>query len=347
MSTIGYIDVVQHRSTSAQLKPVHFDLLICMASWEQRCREVTNWIGLTSERVVVLCFDGSNYQDNDKQANLLALKAFGDKISDDCQILDLPQSLSMIDAFGSIEETLHSIAGKLGRPLRICVDISSMPRSLITFVALASFVRKHCFEVTIYFAVSAHRIVVDQINIETKDAKAPFAEGKWKTIAIPYGEGRLATSRDNAIFVSLGLDTFQIFDFVEEVDPSVAYFFIPQRGDNSAIDSAAMKRFELFEERFENAFKIGKFHKQVVSSLDINWFSEFGKVGELKDGLARGNLMCPFGPKVHAVGMALVALKDESVSLVGRIPNSYLHYPVDPTGEVYLAVLTDLSSIRF
>jgi hypothetical protein len=198
--------------------------------------------------------------------------------------------------------------------------------------------------VTLFFAISDHSESVDLIHHGSAAAKAPLVEGKWDLMSVPYGEGRIGGDRMDHMVLSLGFDTYQILDVIERVEPSSAIFLTPNRGDGSKIDEVANQQLALLRQRFSYEFDTGHFEAMLVPPYGLDWVPELsGKVRAMgKDGGAL--LLYPFGPKVHSIGLSLLALQREDAAVIGRIPTSYFHRSVDATGHAFVSTLTDLSS---
>jgi hypothetical protein len=229
--------------------------------------------------------------------------------------------------------------------VRLCIDISTMPRSLIAFMLLMGFRTKLVDEITLFFAVSDHNETLKLIAGEGDSSRSPHVEGNWSLMSIPYGEGIVKGSRYDQIVVSVGLDTYQIIDVIDRIEPWASIFLTPHRGDGLDMDKFAEERFGKILTRYSSEFDSGRFQRLSVHPYELSWISRLSALMKLvfirEDA---STLFYPFGPKIHSVGLSLLALQDEHIAVIGRTPTSYFQRPVEATQFGHIIELVDLSS---
>jgi hypothetical protein len=350
---VGYISSNTVRGAINELPSVHPDLLIAVGSWERRCCSILDWPSLAFDDAVILKFASVPSDNPDKEKakahNIASLKR---RLSEyrPASIIELPRSTEMSQIFHLVGAEIAKHAAARSRRLRICMDISSMPRALICYLLLACFKAKLVDEISCFFAISDHSESVELVSTQGLAGlatRAPYVEGNWELMSVPYGEGRITGGRSDNIVVSVGLDTYQILDVIERIEPARALFLMPKRDDGSRIDRVSERQLDIFMERFSSEFKGGRYQSMTVQPYDLGWLTKVASVmrSEMYKDDESSVLLYPFGPKVHSIGLALLALQNEDVAVIGRIPGAYFKRSVEPTGDAELISLTDLSSL--
>src|ERR1700694_149397 len=146
MTTVGYLRANEISGCTSELPARRFDLLFCVGSWEHRSLAISGWKELSADRTIVLRFK-SRRDDRVKDAHIQMLKASLEDRTD-FSILHLPSATEMPKAFDVIRGALSTTSQILGRKVRVCIDISTMPRSLIAFMLLMGFRTKLVDEAT-------------------------------------------------------------------------------------------------------------------------------------------------------------------------------------------------------
>ena len=350
MPVVGFLATNETRGKVTAMAADHFDLVIVAGSWEQRCRNILDWQSLSADDGLLFQFAGTPGDDpvktSDKRKNIQALlERLGPRIAGLTPLL-LPRSTQMGAIFPEVGDAMMRAAILRGRRLKILVDISSMPRSLISYILLSSFKRKIADRLSFFFSISDHTESVKMIAQDGLAGRAPYVEGKWDLMSVPYGEGRITGGRFDNIVVSVGLDTFQIMDVIERIEPQSAILLVPQRGDEQQFDVVATKQVEALQRRFKHEFDSGRYIANKVPPYDLSWLPSLSR--SLKGRIqTRDNsiLFYPFGPKIHSVGLSLLALQRDDIAVIGRTPAAYFKRRIDATGEAVIVSMTDLSSI--
>lgn len=343
MPTVGYIRASEFSDRISALPNRTFDLFLCVGSWEQRCLAMLSWSKLSADQSLILRFR-SRRNDAAKDANIRTLQTNLGARSQ-CSVLHLPSTTQVLAAFDIVGEALVSHSKKVGRKLRLCIDISTMPRSMISYILLMGFKTKLIDEISLCLAISDHLETLKLIAGDGDNSRSPLVEGSWNLMSIPYGEGIVRGSRYDHIVVSVGLDTYQIIDVLDRREPWASIFLTPHRGDDSAMDKLAEERFSKIMMRYSGEFKSGRFRRLSVFPYELSWMNELSVL--MRDLFVRedaSTLFYPFGPKIHSVALSLLALQDEQIAVIGRTPSSYFQRAVDATDYAHVIDLVDLSS---
>jgi hypothetical protein len=349
---IGYISSRGVRRAIKELSPAHFDLLLTVGSWERRCRSILDWSNCTFDNALILKFANVPSENPEKEkAKAHNVAALREHLSKDraAIVLDLPRSTEMSQVFHRVGAEVAKYVAARSRRLRICIDVSSMPRALICYLLLSSFKTKVVDEISCFFAISDHSESVELVSSQGLAGlamRAPYVEGNWELMSVPYGEGRITGGRNDNIIVSVGLDTYQILDVIERIEPATALFLMPRRDDGSSIDRVADRQLSIFRERFSAEFRATRYQSIPVQPYELGWLTKVSSI--MKTQMSREEssiLLYPFGPKVHSIGISLLALQNDDIAVIGRIPAAYFERRVEPTGEAELISLTDLSSL--
>jgi hypothetical protein len=353
VKVVGYISVNWVRTRIGSFMPQHFDVLVTVGSWERRCHSILEWKGLSCDNAIILRFAGTPMDNpekaNSKARNIEILESGIPAHATSWKILDLPKSTAMAQSFHIVGEAIAQLASVKSRRLRICVDVSSMPRSLICFLILSSFKQMITDHVSCFFAISDHGESVELVATEGLAGlatRAPYVEGKWELMTVPYGEGRITGGRNDNIIVSVGLDTYQILDVIERIEPAGAIFLFPKRADGSRIDNVADRQLSILKDRFGSEFQRSRYQAVSVQPYELDWIQDVSQLMNKRFSNRDSSiLLYPFGPKVHSIGLSLLALQRDDIAVIGRTPASYFKRSVEPTGDAQLVSLTDLSSL--
>lgn len=353
MTVIGYIATDAAQRQISRLPQMHFDVLIMVVSWERRCHSILNWGGLSCDRALILKFAGTPMADSEKEAlktvNGETIISGVSRHAREHRIVELPKSTSMAQAFHVVGTAIRDLALENSRRLRLCVDISSMPRSMICYLLLSSFKQSLTDAISCFFAISDHGESVELVATERISglaASAPYVEGRWELMSVPYGEGRITGGRNDNIVVSVGLDTYQILDVIERTEPANSIFLIPRRADGSRIDDVAGRQVAILTERFRSEFESSRYQFANVKPYELEWVPRIaGLMRDKFSGRESSLLLYPFGPKIHSIGLSLLALQRDDIAVIGRTPTSYFKRSVEPTGMAQLVSLIDLSSL--
>lgn len=344
MLTFGYVRASQLSGRIVQFPERHFDLLLTVGSWEVRSLAIGHWSRISAEKALILRFK-SRRDDAAKDRNIKVLtEMLGSQL--ECSVLHLPATTEMSGAFDIVGRELSLVKGLLGRKLRVCVDISTMPRSLIAFLLLMGFRSKVLDEVTFFCSESEHKETLKLIAGSADGSRSPHVEGSWNLMSIPYGEGVVKGSRHDQIVISVGLDTYQLIDVVDRIEPEAAIFLTPFRGDESEMDALAEDRFQTIVARYSSEFETQRFSRLSVQPYRLDWLGDLSAL--MKSTFVypdASTLFYPFGPKVHSIAMSLLALQDERIAVIGRTPSSYYQRAVEATDYGHLIDLVDLSSM--
>jgi hypothetical protein len=243
------------------------------------------------------------------------------------ETVHLGSALAFQENSASLERTLSEAFVKVGRPLRVLVDISCLPRSYCAFLVGLGFGREIFGRLDCLYSEGVYRW-----DVSSEDAgsgpRSIISVGEWASLQIPYLEAQETIPASRDLLVQIGGEIGYSLPFVERYEPIRLGLIFLKDGVvpvlvNRNEDSAY--RTLIAEPKVARAdYGIG----DVVGVTEH--IHDFCRVepDRVVTGLA-------IGSKAHALGMALAAIDTENLEVVCRIPTSYKFNDVAPTGIVF------------
>jgi hypothetical protein len=194
-----------------QFGPDEDDALLLAASWEERCLGLARRLrGYRAKQVIVTEYDGTSAR------RAIYLKELRER-------LDVVGSVSVIqalhrDPLGNVRDTLAMLGARVGRGLRLSIDITT-------------FTRKHLLQLlhgldTTGLLERCRFFFTESDDYDTRDDE-PVAQGITNVRAIETFAGRNHPSRDSLLVLFLGYEGRRALALWEHLEPNATLVVIP------------------------------------------------------------------------------------------------------------------------
>jgi hypothetical protein len=229
-----------------------------------------------------------------------------------------------------IEEFITDRIVKAGRPLKILMDVTCMPKSYILFLIGLGFSRGLTARFDCMYAER------DYVNLEygtdrNTEELGFISEGIWSSLQIPYLGADNPIPRKRDLFVSMGGEIALSVSFLEKYEPERLGLGVVKEGlvdsqDHRRLSEEAALQDILAEPNVIES-RIGV--SDAVGLVRVMW--EFVRVATADTVIALA-----LGSKPHEIALGIVAMSFRNCEVICRIPKVYYPIDVPPTGRVAL-----------
>lgn len=328
----GTLTIKQHTDLR-QIDLVHeYDMAVAAISWEQRATAAFRSTKTLPKNATFIRFASSDPTLNRLKNNAEdVLSGLFQKIDQ----LKLTQSTNFYENAQQIETYFRDKFESVGRPLRILLDITCMPKSYLLFLIGMGFSRDFFCRVDCTYAEGYY-----DLQAPTPDPVSGtvglISEGEWGALQIPYLVADSAIPAHRDLIVAMGGEISLSIPFVERYEPRRLGLVLigeslaqaPER--LPASEGAALGR--LLEE--------GNVDRADIPLADvvgmINHVTEFCETttSETVSGIA-------IGSKPHALALGVAALNNENLEIICRVPKRYRPLDVAPAGPLSFYQIED------
>lgn len=323
-SVVGEWSVSQDIGLSAITLTREYDLHLVGLSWERRASACFGAVENRPGDLIALRFasmsDEVDRRKDEHKKNLLDL---GLNLSE----LNLEKSTNFRDNASKIELLIQDAVAERGRPLRILLDMTCLPKSYILFLVGLSFKTGLVSRLDCMYAEGSYALGKDDEGDVPTLARGIISEGDWATLQVPYLEASSAIPRSQDIFVTMGGEIGLTLPFLTKFEPKrVGLALIKESLAQDPDKLIPTERFALEELLAQpNLFRHDVLLSDVVTVSDrLIQFSRESEA-EIVSALALGS-------KPHALALGLCALSSENIQAICRIPKAYKLLDVPPSG---------------
>lgn len=334
-AAIGSLTVRQSDLTDAWQPPRKYDLVLSTLSWEERRSTGLRIASGKLEELTVLRFAPKTAElARIKAEHLAEIEGLFRKVN----VIDLEASVEVRANSQKLEEWLRDEYVKTGRPLRLLIDISCMPKSYLLFLMGLGFTRDFVSCLDCIYVGGHYDLTTDAQSAEGPVAgpRALVSEGEWRSYLVPYLTAReyLPGSRD--LVVAMGGELSLSLPFIERVEPRrLELIFIKETapsGRRRMLNSERSALEELMGEPNSHRIdcRLGDIIGVAVKAVAFARASQSSGVSAMA-----------IGAKSHALALGLAALSESNVEVVCRTPTSYRISSVFPSGKMYFYEIED------
>lgn len=328
--------LIRQQEVNFEWRPTkEYDLLILGVSWESRATATLSIIAKGAYETVAIKFASkSTSLDELKEARAREMSAVFDPLGR----LDLPASTDVQACFRALEDWVRDRFVAAGRPLRILIDITCIPKTYIVFLLGLGFTREYmaCFDCL--YAAGLYNLNAEETGDPTRvrGPRGLVSEGEWVSRLIPYFESSevIAASRD--LIVTLGGEFGMSLPFIERFEPTkLALIFIAETAPHEDLPMLASERSavrELLAEPNVKRLDVGLGDLVSVANNAAN----FARKSD-----ARAVTGLAIGSKPHALALGLAALSEKKMEIVCRTPFAYKSNDVEASGRFFFYSIED------
>lgn len=280
-----------------------YDIVVVGASWDVRCRTAIQFTGLSGGTAIMLSYKNKGSTGRSTESQELLSGFFALRMSDYI-LLDV-DSAEMVPTWASVRQAVVDVYARLGRPLRIAIDLSSVPR-YVSLGLLGFCARTGCASWMTFWYTAANSYAVEH-ETETVIDTAKFTIGRWLPQPIPALSRPTAGGKPMHLIVSAGAEGSLTQRMVEDLEPgrlTVIYSNSDEndllkwvKGENRSLEQAFVLRPE--DAREWPLFDIGGLIAELLRDIKVNDFDDRGRKVE------HSLLVC--GSKPHALAFAVAA----------------------------------------
>lgn len=335
VAAIGTLTVRQTELTSSEPGLRQYDLVLAALSWEERASATLAYLERAATEINLLKFQSISEEVEERKKS--QFKRF-ESCAASVRLRELQRSTKAEENFASIESWIRDQYQRLGRPLKVLMDITCIPKNYILFIVGLAFTRDYFARCDCIYAAGLYDLTHDDRSGEllATGPRSIVSVGEWRSQQVPYlsGENYLPSVRD--LFVTLGGEIGLSLPFIERVEPKrLKAVFIDEAAPKDGrpmLDSERSALTALLSEpNVERVdISLGDVVATAKAAIEFCRAAEGGAVTAMA-----------IGCKPHALALGIVALSEKNLEIICRTPTSYKAIDVKASGKIYLYEITD------
>ncbi|WP_134495991.1 hypothetical protein [Microvirga pakistanensis] len=238
------------------------------------------------------------------------------------------------------ESLLTSIRSQLGRPVRVAIDTSCLPKHYILYLIGLSFENSLVSEMQLFYAEGLYSPVHLGANGNEGSNAYRFSMGEWRPLAIPYFEGELALENKSRIVASLGFETLEARKFIRTYQADKYAVILPFPSHSPEYEEIGTRDGEMLARELDVP-ETEIYHCPAGSASNMARLLDT----ELKTPKGFSDTLMSLGTKPHAVGMGVHALINKRATVICRVPAQYPENETAATGSSWVFRIQDRSSL--
>ncbi len=309
----------EQADSPAQLIRGNFDLIIVGASWDLRCQSILACRELYTENAVILAYRNKGRTGRSADSLKLLREFFRRAVASRTHVVEM-ESADMIGSWTVLRECVVETYSALGRPLRIAIDLSSVPR-YVSLGLLGFCTRSGTASQVTYWYTAAARYEVEHEGGAVID-NYQFTVGRWLPQPIPALSRPTSGGRPMHLIVSAGIEGPLIRRMVEDLEPAMLSMLYAVNNQNEVSEKA----------RSENRALEQSFLLSPDDSVDLPLFSTASVVSTLGGLLDRYQIdpqgrevehsLLVSGAKPHALAFAIAACEYDVKNVFFGLPEA-------------------------
>lgn len=309
-----------------------FDLLMLTSSWDRRSICIAHAADIRSNYSTLLLFDKRDrvgLRDNHDRVLLEFCNSHA-QITKEIK----GRSSDISNVWSQLLQAIHNVKKEIGKPLKVCIDISACPR--VYFLAILGTSLKMGLAESITFFYSEG---IYSPNDTTQDYV--FYDGHWETIPIPSLEGICDPGKKKYYLISVGFEGVKTMRVIRREDPDRISILFPEPGVlPDYVEIARKANRELVSE-----FRVPETQIVKAAAGDaIGAWRELERASVEKVQEENTYYLCS-GTKPHALALGLRALVLEYPTVLYNVPDEHKIIDTRPSGTYWRYDIKDLASI--
>ena len=255
------------------------------------------------------------------------------------ELIELKSSVDAEPNFRKLEGWLRDKYVARGRPLRVLVDITCVPKTYLLFILGLGFTRDYLACLDCLYAAGVYDLNAAGGGADAGRIGGPRAllsEGEWRSRQIPYLEPRDVIASERDIIVTLGGELGLSLPFIEKFEPGRAgLIFIKETAPDLSTPMLQSEKSALLELlREPNA------QRSDIGLCDVIGVAKHA-VHFTRKSNAKAVTGIAIGSKPHALALGIAALAEDKMEIVCRTPAAYKLAEIQPSGRVFLYTVED------
>jgi len=332
---IGHINLNQNELTTPWSPVRQYDFVMGGLSWESRASYAFETMSDGRDQINLIKFVSRD--DSVEQMKSIVYDKFKN-LFHDTRVIPLAPSVGAHENFQMLEQWFRDKYVSIGRPMRVLMDITCIPKTYILFILGLGFTRDYlaCFDCLYSPGLYDLSTPNTEMIVGRGGPRAILSEGEWHSRQIPYLEPRNIIASDRDLIVTLGGELGLSLPFIEKFEPRrLGLIYIKERCPDRPAPMLASERSALDD----------LLREPNVQRADIDLCDARGAAQHAMDfarlstaGTVTG---VAIGSKPHALGIGLAALADKKLEVVCRTPASYRAADVKPDGRLFAYQIAD------
>lgn len=315
----------------------NYDAGLFVPSWDSRCLAVTKTPHLRIDNSLTILFSGKDAEGR-RDSNERILSSWLRSWSAD--LSEVTGASSNLDSvFEEAVTWLAEVWAKKGRPIRLLIDFSTCPRYYALGLLAMGLKNGILSSATILYSEGQYKSIQGDGNF--KGSPEILTRGRWETVSIPFLNGEVDPGKDKYFLMSVGFEGAKTMRVVEREDPDRISILLPKPGVLPGYDEIArIRNRELIE-----CYAVPP--KEIVHAPAGDAVRTWANLTRRKlERVERENAyyLC-FGPKPHALALALRALTLGYPTVVYKVPEAYRHAEVVSTGKFWRYDIEDRTAL--
>lgn len=329
----GYLRLCQKQQAVDKVVLPSVDVLMAFSSFEPRCLEICRAQLKEVDKVLVFRFQPFERDHNRAEHAQKLAERFRESASR-VDVHLLGHSVDVATVTSQLRDHILPLYTENGGALRVAIDISSVPKTILLFMVALLLGEGLAKEVTCFYSEANYAPPVD--NEGQRDYR--FTDGPWSSVQVPYLEGIYHPGLPRHAIVSMGTEAASIEKFLSRYDPDSMTLVSPVPGSDPDLDQYAKRQAKVI--------------KRNLGATNIVERSPFDAVACLESALdisvarMRTNdvmLFC-LGPKPHALAFGICGIVNPEVPVICRTPGRYVERESKGSGTAWTYRIIDLSN---
>lgn len=309
-----------------------YDMALAAVSWEQRTTAAFSVTKALPKAATFIRFASSDPTLNQrKDAAEAALSA----MFSDVELLKLDQSVRFPENAQRIEEYFRDKFECLGRPIRLLLDITCMPKSYLLFLIGMGFTRDFFCRIDCVYAEGDYNLEASTPDPVSGNVGL-ISEGEWGALQVPYLGADSAIPAHRDLIVAMGGEIGLSIPFVERYEPRRLGLILI--GESLAQTPEKLPPTEAAAlERILGEGNVDRMDLPLADAVGmINHVAAFCRTAssETVSGIALGS-------KPHALALGVAALNSDNLEIICRVPKRYRPLDVAPAGPISFYEIED------
>jgi hypothetical protein len=311
-----------------------YDIFLTALSWETRNTTIVETFAAVLPPITLLKFASPDTSMNClKEANLAKFQSCCN-VSD---VLALDGSTVLQKNFRAIEGLLRDQSAQMGRPLRLLIDITCLPKAYVMFLVGAGFSRDYVAVMDCLYVAGVydHSDLAGKV-VPVSGNRSLISVGDWRPEQIPYltATDYIPSTRD--LIVTLGGELGMARAFMNRIEPErTRLFFIEEDVPDTRKKMITSEKIAL-----KHLLESSNTSRSNLSLGDIIGVAEQA-IAFVKDSRCGGVTGMSLGAKSHALALAIASLSETNLEIISRVPAGYQGIDVLASGKTYFFELSD------
>lgn len=309
-----------------------YDLAFASVSWEQRATAAFSaTMDLPTAATLMRFASTEQTTDARKDAAQAALSALFSQV----EVLALGHSVNFAANAKLIESFFRDKFESFGRPLKILLDMTCMPKSYLLFLFGMGFTRDFFSRIDCVYAEGNYNVQASMPDPVSGDVGL-ISEGEWGALQVPYlgAESAIPSHRD--LIVAMGGEIGLSIPFIERYEPRRLGLILigeslAQTPDMLPPSEAAALERILEEDNVDRAD---------IALADVVGMIQYTS-GFCRRAASESVSGIVLGSKPHALAFGVASLSSDKLEIICRVPKRYRALDVAPAGPLAFYEIED------